>query len=63
MKPEVLRIAAFAGYLRDFDWSHQGSSEMVQDEDMGARWLLRSNITSGLGSSIRVSGSARIMEI
>jgi PhzF family phenazine biosynthesis protein len=54
--------AAFAGYLRDLEWPHQGSIEIVQGEDMGARSLLRADITPELGSSIRVSGSARVME-
>ena len=54
--------AAFAGYLRDLEWPHQGSIEIVQGEDMGARSLLRADITPESGSSIRVSGSARIME-
>jgi PhzF family phenazine biosynthesis protein len=54
--------AAFAGYLRDLEWPHQGSIEIVQGEDMGARSLLRADITPESGSSIRVSGSARVME-
>jgi PhzF family phenazine biosynthesis protein len=54
--------AALAGYLRDLEWPHQGSIEVVQGEDMGARSLLRADITPESGSSIRVSGSARVME-
>lgn len=54
--------AALGGYLRDLEWPHRGSIEIVQGEDMGARSLLRADITREPGSSIRVSGSARIME-
>jgi PhzF family phenazine biosynthesis protein len=54
--------AAFAGYLRDLGWAHQGSIEILQGEDMGMRSRLRAEITAEAGSSIRVSGSARIME-
>jgi len=54
--------AAFAGYLRDIEWPHQGSIEIIQGEDMGMRSRLRAEITDQPGSSIRVSGSARIME-
>lgn len=55
--------AAFAGYLRDLGWPHQGSIEIVQGEDMGMRSRLRADIPPEPGSSIRVSGSARIMQI
>lgn len=54
--------AAFAGYLRDLEWPHQGSIEIIQGEDMGMRSRIRADITAEPGSSIRVSGSARIME-
>ena len=54
--------AAFAGYLRDIEWPHQGAIEIIQGEDMGMRSRLRAEITDQPGSSIRVSGSARIME-
>ncbi len=54
--------AAFAGYLRDLEWPHQGSIEIIQGEDMGMRSRLRADITAEPGSSIRVSGNARIME-
>ena len=54
--------AAFAGYLRDLEWPHQGSIEIIQGEDMGMRSRLMADITPEPGSSIRVSGSARIME-
>ena len=54
--------AAFAGYLRDLEWPHQGSIDIIQGEDMGMRSRIRADITAEPGSSIRVSGSARIME-
>ena len=54
--------AAFAGYLRDLDWPHGGSIEIIQGEDMGMRSHLRADIGAEPGGSIRVSGSARIME-
>lgn len=51
--------AAFAGYLRDLRWPHQGLIDIVQGEDMGMRSLLRAEIPAAAGSSIRVSGTAR----
>ncbi len=53
--------AAFAGYLRDLGWPHEGSIEIVQGEDMGMRSRLHAAIPAEPGSSIRVSGTARIM--
>ncbi len=53
--------AAFAGYLRDLGWPHDGSIEIVQGEDMGMRSRLHAEIPAEPGSSIRVSGTARIM--
>lgn len=53
--------AAFAGYLRDLGWPHGGSIDIVQGEDMGARSLLHAEISPVAGSSIRVSGTARVM--
>lgn len=53
--------AAFAGYLRDLGWPHGGSIEITQGEDMGMRSSLSADIPSMPGSSIRVSGSARLM--
>ncbi len=53
--------AAFSGYLRDIAWPHDGSIDIVQGEDMGSRSLLRAEIADDAGSSIRVSGTARIM--
>lgn len=54
--------AAFAGYLRDIDWPHNGVIDIVQGEDMGMRSLLRAEISPVRGSSIRISGTARLME-
>ena len=53
--------AAFAGYLRDIGWPHAGVIDIVQGEDMGMRSLIRAEISEMAGSSIRVSGTARIM--
>ena len=53
--------AAFAAYLRDIGWPHGGAIDVVQGEDMGSRSLLHADIPAEPGSSIRVSGSARLM--
>jgi PhzF family phenazine biosynthesis protein len=53
--------AAFAGYLRDIGWTHAGVIKIVQGEDMGMRSLIQAEISEMAGSSIRVSGTARIM--
>ncbi len=53
--------AAFAGYLRDINWAHNGVIDIIQGEDMGMRSLLKAQIEPEIGSSIRVSGTARIM--
>ncbi|MEM1309549.1 MAG: PhzF family phenazine biosynthesis protein [Cyanobacteria bacterium P01_H01_bin.153] len=54
--------AAFAGYLRDIEWPHNGVIDVVQGEDMGMRSLLRAEISPVPGSSIRISGTARLMK-
>lgn len=54
--------AAFAGYLRDIGWPHGGAIDVVQGEDMGMRSRLHADIPQEAGSSIRVSGTARMME-
>lgn len=54
--------AALAGYLRDLDWPHGGAIDVVQGEDMGMRSRLRAEIPPLRGGSIRVSGTARIMQ-
>ncbi|CAN7269244.1 PhzF family phenazine biosynthesis protein [Mesorhizobium sp. LjNodule214] len=54
--------AAFAGYLRDLGWPHGGAIDIVQGEDMGMRSRLHADIPPTPGSSIRVSGTARMMD-
>jgi PhzF family phenazine biosynthesis protein len=54
--------AAFAGYLRDIAWPHGGAIDVVQGEDMGMRSRLHADIPPAPGSSIRVSGTARMMD-
>jgi len=51
--------AAFAGYLRDINWSHNGTIDIIQGEDMGSRSLIRADFSDVPSSSIRVSGSVR----
>lgn len=53
--------AALAGYLRDLGWPHGGAIDIVQGEDMGQRSRLRAEIPAEPGSSIRVSGTARML--
>jgi PhzF family phenazine biosynthesis protein len=53
--------AAFAGYLRDIGWPHDGEIEIIQGEDMGVRSRLHAQIPAKAGSSIRVSGATRII--
>ena len=53
--------AAFAGYLRDIGWPHAGRIDIVQGEDMGMLSRLHAEFSSEPGSSIRVSGQARVM--
>ncbi|AVA20138.1 MULTISPECIES: PhzF family phenazine biosynthesis protein [unclassified Rhizobium] len=54
--------AALAGYLRDIAWPHGGAVDIIQGEDMGMRSRLRADIPAAVGSSIRVSGEARLMD-
>ncbi|TPK68000.1 PhzF family phenazine biosynthesis protein [Mesorhizobium sp. B2-4-19] len=54
--------AAFAGYLRDIGWPHGGAIDVVQGEDMGMRSRLHADIPPEIGSSVRVSGTARVMD-
>ncbi|WP_422023481.1 PhzF family phenazine biosynthesis protein [Roseibium sp.] len=53
--------AAYAGYLRDIGWPHQGRIEINQGFDMGHPSRIVAEIGSEMGSSFRVSGSARVM--
>jgi PhzF family phenazine biosynthesis protein len=51
--------AALAGYLRDIGWPHGDAIEIVQGEGMGMRSRIRAEISPVVGSSVRVSGTAR----
>ena len=53
--------AALGGYLRDLNWPHGGIIDVIQGEDMGMRSKIRAEIGDIIGSSIRVSGTARVM--
>lgn len=53
--------AALAGYLRDLGWPHGGEIEIIQGADMGMLSRLRVTMTPDPGSSVRVSGAARLM--
>ncbi len=54
--------AAYAGYLRDIGWPHGGKIEINQGVDMGSPSRIFAEIPNEKGSSIRVSGSARVMD-
>jgi len=54
--------AAFSGYLRDINWPHQGVIDIIQGEDMNMRSRLKAKIPVESGSSIQVSGTARIIK-
>lgn len=54
--------AALSGYLRDIGWPHEGEINIVQGEDMGARSLLKTELSSMPGEGIRVTGTTRIIE-
>ncbi|WP_422037289.1 PhzF family phenazine biosynthesis protein [Roseibium sp.] len=51
--------AAFAGYLRDSQWPHNGSFTIRQGEDMGSPSLIKVTLDDTAGASVRVSGGAR----
>lgn len=53
--------AAFAGYLRDQDWPHGGQFTIRQGDDMGAPSIIDVELSSERGSSVRVTGNARLM--
>ena len=55
--------AAFAGRLRDIDWPHTGEIDIIQGEDMGARSLIKVELSDVRGSSVRVSGATRFIEV
>jgi PhzF family phenazine biosynthesis protein len=54
--------AALAGYLRDLGWPHGGVIDVSQGDDMGMPSRIRAEISPVAGASIRVSGTARVME-
>ena len=54
--------AAFAGYLRDINWSGSSAFEVFQGEDMGSPSHLLVEYQPEIGSSIKVSGVARYMD-
>lgn len=51
--------AAFAGYLRDIDWSNNDKITIIQGEDMGCRSIITAEYGAELGRSVRVSGATR----
>jgi PhzF family phenazine biosynthesis protein len=53
--------AALGGYLRDHGWPHGGAIDVVQGEDMGVVCRLHVDIPPKHGTSVRVSGSARMI--
>jgi PhzF family phenazine biosynthesis protein len=54
--------AALGAYLRDLYWPHEGTIEIIQGEDMGMPCRVLAEITHEPGTSIRVSGMARLMQ-
>jgi len=54
--------AAFAGYLRDAQWPHNGYFTIHQGEDMGCPSLIKVSLDDEVGASVRVFGSAREIE-
>ncbi len=54
--------AAFAGYLRDNNWPHSGRFTVRQGEDMGQPSIIEVQLTDVMGSSVQVSGRARVIE-
>lgn len=53
--------AAFAGYLRDAAWPHEGGIQIVQGEDMGMRSLLHVDMAPVAGGPVQVSGEVRLL--
>ncbi|WP_298563118.1 PhzF family phenazine biosynthesis protein [uncultured Aliiroseovarius sp.] len=51
--------AAFAGYLRDQNWQHNGHFTIRQGEDMGMPSLINVELENASGTPVRVSGRAR----
>lgn len=53
--------AALAGYLRDIGWPHGGNIRISQGDDMGMPSRIEVVISATPGSSVQVSGTARLM--
>lgn len=53
--------AALAGYLRDIGWPHGGFMHISQGDDMGMPSRIDMAIPAAPGSSVQVSGTARLM--
>jgi PhzF family phenazine biosynthesis protein len=53
--------AAVGGYLRDLNWPLEGTIKIIQGEDMGMRSVIYADIPNLKGSSIRISGAARVI--
>ena len=51
--------AAYAGYLNDINWPHNGRVEFIQGEDMGAKSKLIAEASTQKGASIKISGQVR----
>lgn len=51
--------AAYAGYLNDINWPHNGRVEFIQGEDMGAKSKLIAEVSTQKGASIKISGQVR----
>ncbi len=58
----VAAVAAFAGCLRDLEWSHGGRIEIFQGDDMGVPSHIAAEIGSPPGTPIRISGTVRKMD-
>ncbi|AJQ94313.1 PhzF family phenazine biosynthesis protein [Gynuella sunshinyii] len=57
--------AALAGYLRDLNWNEwndQNRFEIIQGEDMGVPCRLLVEFDASAGSSVRVSGTTRVID-
>ena len=51
--------AAYAGYLNDINWPHNGRVEFIQGEDMGTKSKLIAEVSTQKGASIKISGQVR----
>lgn len=54
--------AALAGYLRDLEWPHESKITIMQGQDMGTPSRITAEIPLEKGTSVRVSGMARMMD-